>query len=122
MGMADAIFSGATRMVYANANATVIVHSPDGKNRHASCSIVVYPRWVNVCFFNNGAEVPDPHRLLQGSGSTVRSLRIAKLSDLDTRAKDLIKTAVEMRPWKYDPTRPITTTIVSVSSKRHPLR
>ena len=50
MGMVDARLPGATRMIYANWNATVVGYSPDGKSRHAVCSIAAYPRWVNLFF------------------------------------------------------------------------
>lgn len=100
----------------------MVVYSPDGKNRHALCSVVAYPRWVNLCFFNNGAQLPDPHGLMQSTGSTVRSVRIGRPADLDSRVTDLLEDAIEMWPWSYDSERPITTTIVSVSNKRRSVR
>jgi hypothetical protein len=120
MAMAEARLRGATRMLYVNFNATVIAYSPDGKSRHAVCSVVAYRSWVNLCFFS-GPELPDPHRLLQGTGSTVRSVRIKKPADLDSRVSDLLEAAIEMWSWAYDPERPISTTIASVSDKRQPL-
>ena len=122
MAMADARLGGATRKVYANFNATVVVYSPDGKNSHALCSVVAYRRWVNLCFFNNGAQLPNPHGLLQGNGSTVRSVRIGQAADLDSRVTDLLEDAIEMWSWSYDSERPITTMIISVSDKRRLVR
>src|ERR1022692_1974063 len=96
MAMVEARLAGATRKVYVNFNATVVAYSPDGKSSHALCSVVTYPRWVNLCFFNNGAQLADPHGLLRGTGSTVRSVRIGQPADLDSRVIDLLENAVEM--------------------------
>jgi hypothetical protein len=113
----DARLVGATRMVYGNWNATVVGYSPDGKSRHAVCSVAVYRRWVNLFFFV-GPELPDPHGLLTGSGSTVRGVRITNPTDLDDRVVALLDDAVNMWPWKFDSHQPTTTAIVSVSDKR----
>ena len=66
--MVDARLAGAARVVYCNWNATVVGYSPDGKTRHAVCSVAAYPRWVNLFFFV-GPDLPDPHGLLKGSGT-----------------------------------------------------
>ena len=87
-------------MVYDNWNATVVGYSPDGKSRHAVCSVAAYRRWVNPFFFV-GPHLPDPHGLLRGSGSTVRSVRIEQSADLDQRVKDLLDAAVVGWPWQF---------------------
>lgn len=121
LSLCDARLAGATRMVYSNWNATVVGYSADGKNRHSVCSVAVYPRWVNLCFFV-GPQLPDPHSLLSGTGSTVRTVRIAKPSDLDTRVTALLDAAIEMWQWKFDPSQPTTTTIVAVTDAHRPRR
>ena len=108
-------------MVYANWNATVIGYSADGSARHAVCSVAAYPRWVNLFFFV-GPELPDPHGLLRGTGSTVRSVRISTPDDVDGRVTDLLEAAVEMWPWRYDARQPTTTVVAAVSGKRRPRR
>ena len=45
-------------------------------------SLVAYPRWVTL-FFLHGAQLDDPHELLQGQGSRVRSIRLASADMLD---------------------------------------
>jgi hypothetical protein len=65
----------AVEMVYDNYNALVIGYSPTERPSDAILSIAVYPRWVNV-FFLQGAHLSDPDRLLQGSGSQVRHIRL----------------------------------------------
>ena len=116
---ADARLAGATRMVYSNWNATVVGYSADGRSRHSVCSVAVYPRWVNLCFFV-GSQLPDPHGLLKGTGSTVRTVRIAERRDLDHRVNELLDAAIEIWPWTFDPDRPTTTLIVSVTDKHRP--
>ena len=108
-------------MVYANWNTTVVGYSAHGKNRHSVCSVAAYPRWVNLCFFA-GPELPDPHGLLKGNGSTVRTVRIIKRSDFDAPVTALLDAAIDTWPWQFDRQQPTTTTIVSVTDKHRPRR
>src|ERR1039458_9537409 len=62
---------GAVQLVYDNYNALVIGFGPSERASEASFSIVLYPRWVTL-FFLQGAGLPDPRRLLKGSGKVVR--------------------------------------------------
>jgi hypothetical protein len=121
LAMVDARLAGATRMVYENWSATVVGYSPDGKSRHAVCSVAAYPRWVNLFFFV-GPQLPDPHGLLKGTGSTVRCVRLAETADVDQRVTDLLDAAIGMWPWRFDSQQPTTTTVVSVSETRRPRR
>jgi hypothetical protein len=66
-----AMFPGTTELVYDNYNALAIGWSPTGKTGDVICSIALYPRWISL-FFMRGADLPDPERRLQGSGSRVR--------------------------------------------------
>ena len=45
------------------------------------CSIAVFRRHVTLGF-TRGAELPDPQRLLQGTGKIMRHLRLGQLSDI----------------------------------------
>jgi hypothetical protein len=117
----DARLPGATRMVYSNWNATVVGYSPDGKSGHSMCSVAAYARWVNF-FLMVGPDLPDPHHLLKGTGSTVRSVRIAQSADVDDRVSELLDAALDIWPWPYDPDREGTTVVVSVAAKRRPRR
>src|SRR6516162_1811158 len=62
---------GAIQMVYDNYCARVIGFSPTERPSDAIFSVVLYPRWVTLCFLQ-GAEVPDRHGLLKGKGNIVR--------------------------------------------------
>jgi len=54
--------------------AQVVVFKFSGVKRGAFCSIVVYTRHVNLMFYY-GAQLPDPHRVLQGTGKAMRHIR-----------------------------------------------
>jgi hypothetical protein len=78
-------FPGATELVYDKRNALVIGFCPDDRASNAINSIAVYSKWINLYFFEGGT-LDDPEHLLQGSGSTVRSIRITAATDLDRPA------------------------------------
>ena len=58
---------GAIEMVYDNYNALVIGFCPTERPSEAIFSIVLYPRYVSLCFLQ-GAGLPDPANRLHGSG------------------------------------------------------
>ena len=66
---------GALELIYDNYNALAIGFSQVDKARSIPFSIAFYPRWITL-FFMHGAALPDPKGLLEGKGSTVRSIRI----------------------------------------------
>ena len=75
-------FPDACVMVYDNYNALAIGFGPTERASDAVFSIALYPRWVNL-FFLQGATLPDPNRLLKGSGKQVRSIRLEDVRELD---------------------------------------
>ena len=85
---------GAVEMVYDKKNSLVIGFCADERASSVINSIAVYSRWINLYFFE-GDTLPDPAGLLQGSGTTVRSLRLTSASDLDRPAvKALVAAAL----------------------------
>lgn len=85
---------GAVEMVYDNYNALVIGFSPTERPSDAIFSIILYPRWVTLCFLF-GAFLDDPKHILKGAGVRVRTLRLASAADLDQPAiRALIDQAV----------------------------
>jgi hypothetical protein len=76
------IVPGAIELVYDNYNALVIGFGPTERAGDALFSVALYPRWVTL-FFLRGATLPDPHRVMQGSGKVVRQVRLASPADLD---------------------------------------
>ena len=78
-------FPGATELVYDKKRSLVIGFCPDDRASHVINSIATYSKWINLYFFE-GDNLPDPEGLLQGTGTTVRSIRITDAKDLDRPA------------------------------------
>ena len=88
----------ATRLVYDNYNALVVAFAASEKPGDILLSIAFYPRYVTL-FFLRGAILPDPQGLLEGSGSTVRSIRLEPVSRLaEPAVAALIDHAVAAAP------------------------
>lgn len=113
---------GATMLVYDNYNALVIGFGATAKPSQAVLSLAVYPRHVSLCFLY-GKGLPDPHRLLQGSGSRVRHIRLAGVETLDDpRVDALIDEAVAASEPPFDPASEPRLIIQSISAKQRPRR
>ena len=75
-------FPGAVELVYDKKRGMVVGFCPDERASNVINSIGVYSKWINLYFFE-GDTLPDPEGLLQGSGHTVRNVRITSAADLD---------------------------------------
>jgi hypothetical protein len=112
----------AVEMVYDNYNALVIGFGPSVRPSEAVLSVAVFPRHVSLCFLQ-GATLPDPDRLLQGSGNVVRHIRVPALDTLRTpQVRALIASAVRLAdpPFSAGTTRQLI--IRSVSAAQRPRR
>jgi hypothetical protein len=111
----------ATRLVYDNYNALVVGFRTSDKVGDIILSIALYPRCVTL-FFLRGTVLPDPDGLLQGSGSTVRSIRLQPISRLETpEVGALIDAAVaNAAPLPAGGEGPLI--IKSISAKQRPRR
>ena len=86
---------GAVELVYDAYNAVASGYSFTGRPSDACIHIAVYARWVNLGF-NQGAQLADPERRLQGSGNRIRHLRITTAKDLkDPAVRSFIRAAVQ---------------------------
>jgi hypothetical protein len=113
---------GAVEMVYDNYNALVIGFGPNERASDAIFSIVLYPRWINL-FFLQGAGLPDPHRLLKGSGKVVRHIVIEGADNLDKpEIEELIASALERARTPFDGLGRRRLVIKSVSEVQRPRR
>ena len=63
---------GAVELVYDNYNALVIGFGSTERASDAIFSLAIYAKWVNL-FFLQGARLDDPNKLLNGSGTAVRT-------------------------------------------------
>ena len=78
---------GAIEMVYDNYNWLVIGFCPSERPSEAIFSIVLPPSHVTLCFLQ-GAGLPDPAGLLQGSGNVVRNIRLYTSGAVDAKVLD----------------------------------
>jgi hypothetical protein len=115
-------FPGATEMVYDNYQALVIGFCPNERASDVICSIGVYPRWINIYFFE-GDSLPDPERLLQGNGNMVRRIVVQQAEDLDRPAvQALLSEAVKRADPPLDPEGKRRLLIKAVAAKQRPRR
>lgn len=113
---------GATIMVYDNYNALAIGFGPTERASDAVLSLAVYPRWVSL-FFLQGAILPDPGRLLAGSGKKARHRVLPDVEELDRPAvRSLIAAALERARVPIDPAGAGRLVIKSVSATQRPRR
>jgi Domain of unknown function (DU1801) len=113
---------GATELVYDNYNALAIGFGASERAGDAFISVAVYPRWVSIFFFP-GVGLPDPAKLLTGSGSTVRHLKLRGGLTIDSPAvKALIAAAHARAKTPVDPRSPRRVVIKSISARQKPRR
>jgi hypothetical protein len=112
----------AIELVYDNYNALAIGFGPTDKTSQAIFSIAVFPRWVSL-FFLQGKQLPDPDKILQGSGNVARHIRLHSAGGLDELSvKNLMEeaTARAVVPFPTEGTARLI--IKSISAKQRPRR
>jgi Domain of unknown function (DU1801) len=75
----------AYELVYDNYNFLVIGYGPDERPSHAILSIAAGASGVGLCFIR-GAALPDPQKILSGTGKQTRFLRLPSVSVLNQSA------------------------------------
>jgi hypothetical protein len=115
-------FPTAIELVYDNYNALAIGYSSTERTSDVLFSLAVYSRGLNL-YFMYGRSLPDPDKLLQGSGNQGAFVRVDDVSVLDRPGvKALIQAAVKHAEPPL-PSRGRGYTIVkSVSAKQRPRR
>jgi hypothetical protein len=117
------LIPGATELVYDTYNWLVVGFGPSERASDAVLSVVFTPRWITICFLQNGPDLPDPDHLLRGSGKVVRNIRLDSAKDLDKPAvKALIKAALDMADVPIPRSGRRRLVIRSVSTRRRPRR
>jgi hypothetical protein len=115
-----AMFPRGFELVYDNYNALVFGISPTERTSDAFISVAGYPRWVTL-FFLHGADLRDPHGLLEGQGKQVRSVRLTEPKDINTpEVEALIAQAVLPYEAGFLAAPSLTTIVKSVSAKQRP--
>jgi len=113
---------GAIELVYDNYNALAIGFSQTERTSDVIFSIALFPRWVSLFFFR-GADLPDPQKLLKGSGKVARHIVLESAEDLDRPAiRALMKRALERAVKPIDGAAPGRIVIKSISAKQRPRR
>ena len=118
-----ALVPGATELVYDNYNALVVGFGPSERASEAVLSLAIFPRWVTLCFIQNGPQIPDPEKMLKGSGNVVRHMRLSSADDLDTpQVKRLIRAALKLADVPIEKSGTRRMIIKSVSTRQRPRR
>jgi hypothetical protein len=109
-------------LVYDNYNAFGCGYSTTLINSGVQVSIVAYPRWVTLFFFQ-GKNLPDPKKLLQGSGARIRSIRLQPISLVKSQVvHELLRQAIVRCEVELAAAPKLTTSIKSVVAKQLPRR
>lgn len=117
-----ALMPGAIQMVYDNYNALVVGFCATEKSSEAVLSIALYPKWVTL-FFLQGKGLTDPKKLLKGSGTTVRNIRLEDLSPLKNADVDaLLDLAIAKSKSPFGPKEGGKLIIKSISERQRPRR
>jgi hypothetical protein len=110
----------ALELVYDNYNFFVIGYGPNEKAGDAIFSLAAQAKGVSLCFLQ-GAKLPDPYKLLRGSGNVVRNIRLETADALDDpKVRLLMETALKRAksPLPVDGGHRLI--IKSVSAKQRP--
>jgi hypothetical protein len=114
---------GAIRLVYDNYNFLVVGYGPSERASEAVLSVAFAPRWITLCFLQGGPRLPDPHKLLRGSGAVVRNVRLLSARDLSSApVRALIDVALRRAAVPIVPRGRGKLVIKSISPKQRPRR
>ena len=85
----------ATESIVDAYNAVAIGYSFTGRLKESFFHIAVYEKYVNLGF-NRGVYLPDPHKLLRGTGNNTRHITIRSAADLrDPHLTKLMREAIQ---------------------------
>ena len=116
------LYPMALELVYDNYNALAIGYSPTERASDAVFSIALYPRWVSL-FFLQARGLPDPQRLLKGSGTVAKHIVLPSPALLhDPAVRDLRDEAVARAKTPFDPDMKHRLIIKSISKAQRPRR
>jgi hypothetical protein len=115
-------FPTATELVYDNYNFFVIGYSPTERPSDAILSIAAGANGVGLCFLR-GAGLPDPKKILLGSGNQTRFIRVGSVAVLARpEVKALVAAAVARSKAPFLTSGRGSLVIRSISAKQRPRR
>jgi len=112
-------FPTAHELVWDNYNFFVIAYSPTERPSDAVISIAARAGGVGLCFLQ-GARLPDPGKILLGSGSQTRFLRLGSAGDLSQAPVARLLEAALARAKPMPATGRGKLIIRSISTKQRP--
>jgi len=116
------LYPTALELVYDNYNALAIGFGPTERSSDCIFSIAVYPRWVSL-FFLQANGLPDPAKILRGSGNVAKHIVLPSPSALHEPAvATLRQEAVARAKVPFDPRGTHRLIIKSISAKQRPRR
>jgi hypothetical protein len=116
------LYPTALELVYDNYNALAIGFSPSERASDAIFSIAVYPQWVSL-FFLQARGLPDPDKLLQGSGNVAKHVVLPSPAALNQPAlQTLMRSAEAKAKIPMDSNGKHRLIIKSISAKQRPRR
>jgi hypothetical protein len=111
-------FPTATEIVYDNYNFLPLGFSSSERPSDCVVSLAANAKGVGLCFYY-GATLPDPHKILQGSGNQTRFIRIESAATLaDPPVEALLKAAVKQAKTPMPTDGKGRTIIKSISAKQ----
>ena len=115
-------FPTANELVYDNYNFFVIGYGPTERPSESVLSIAAGANGVGLCFIH-GASLPDPTKILQGSGNQTRFIRVPSANVLgQPEVEALINAAVAQSKTPFSSSGKGKLIIRSVSKKQRPRR
>ena len=112
----------ATELIYDNYNFLVIGFSPTERPSHAICSLAANAKGISL-FFLWGKTLPDPHKILKGSGNQVRSVRLEDAAPFQRpEIEALIQAAIGQSRTPFPESGRGATIVQSISPKQRPRR
>jgi hypothetical protein len=115
-------FPTAIELVYDNYNFLAIGFCTTERASDCIVSLAANANGVALSFYH-GATLPDPHKILQGSGKQNRFVRLSSATMLTTpKVEALLRAALDQAKSPLPPTGPGRTIIKSVSAKQRPRR
>jgi hypothetical protein len=122
LGEMRRFYPTAIELVYDNYNALAIGFGPTERPSDAVFSIALFPRWVSL-FFLQARGLPDPDKLLQGSGSVAKHIVLPSAGVLHfAPVRALMQEAEAKAKVPFNPKGSRKLIIRSIAAKQRPRR
>ena len=115
-------FPTAFELAYDNYNFFVLGYGPTDRPSDCIVSMAAGANGVGLCFVR-GASLPDPHKILLGSGNQTRFIRIPQVDVLARpEVESMIDAAIAFAGTPMPSSGSVTLIVRSVSAKQRPRR